>query len=70
MKATIKIEFDPNSSEFPEPIMDDWVGIDNDMDCLHNAAIYEKWTEKARACGRNDLVILYETASAYWRTNI
>ena len=34
--------------------------------CLHKAAEYEKWAERARSCGRNDLATLYEIKAEEW----
>ena len=35
---------------------------------LHKAAEYEKWAERARSCGRDDLAILYEIKAKEWFT--
>ena len=70
MKPTIKIEFDPYMCDFPEPFTDEWEGPFDLISCIHYAAIYEKWADKARACGRNDLAVEYEAASAYWNKDL
>ena len=53
---------------FPDPDADDeemdWGG--DAAIYLHKAAEYEKWAERARSCGRDDLVILYEMAAERW----
>jgi hypothetical protein len=33
---------------------------------LHKAAEYEKWAERARGCGRDELAIMYEGAAERW----
>ena len=33
---------------------------------LHKAAEYERWAERARSCGRDDLAILYEIKAEEW----
>lgn len=65
----LKIEFDPNANEFPEPLTDEFEGCIDAISCLHYAAVYEKWAEKANNAGRNDLITEYETAAAYWKFN-
>lgn len=53
---------------FPDPDAND-EGMDEGVDAvfyLHKAAEYERWTERARSCGREDLVILYEMAAERW----
>ena len=62
----MRIEFDPSACEFPEPYTDEWEGPFDVISCLHYAAVYEKWAEKAKASGRNDLTELYEDAAVYW----
>ena len=59
----------PENYDFPEPIFDDesdvgWDGVTY----LHKAAEYEKWAERARSCGRDDLAILYEIKAKEWFT--
>lgn len=58
----------PVTYNFPDPDANDeeidWGG--DALLCLHKAAEYEKWAERARSCGRDDLVILYEMAAERW----
>ena len=52
----------PENYDFPDPASDDddtLFGCDA-FTLLHMAAEYERWTERARSCGRDDLAILYE----------
>lgn len=53
---------------FPDPCSDDELGADDAVTCLHKAAKYEKWAERARNCGREDLAILYEIAAEQFFT--
>ena len=58
----------PDNYNFPDPGADDedkGFGCDA-VTCLHKAAEYEKWAERARECGRDDLIILYETEAKQW----
>ena len=64
----LRIEFDPNANEFPEPLTDEFEGSIDAISCLRFAAVYEKWGEKANSAGRNDLVTIYEEAAAYWKS--
>ncbi|SFE16943.1 hypothetical protein [Succiniclasticum ruminis] len=64
----LRIEFDPNTSVFPEPLTDEFEGSIDAISCLHYAAIYEKWAERAKSSGRNDLATEYEAATAYWKS--
>ncbi len=51
----------PKNYDFPEPIFDDEIDVGWDiLTYLHKAAEYEKWAERARSCGQDDLAILYE----------
>ncbi len=65
----LKIEFDPNTGTFPEPLTDEFEGSTDAISCLHYAAVYEKWAEKANNEGRKDLVTEYQDAAAYWKSN-
>ena len=54
---------------FPDPCSEnDDLGVDDAITCLHKAAEYEKWAERARKCGRDDLAILYEIAAEQFFT--
>jgi hypothetical protein len=54
---------------FPDPCSDDDdLGLDDAITCLHKAAEYEKWAERAKNCGRDDLAILYEIAAEQFFT--
>lgn len=54
---------------FPDPCSDDdELGGDDAVACLHKAAKYEKWAERARNCGRDDLAILYDIAAEQYFT--
>lgn len=64
----LKIEFDPNANEFPEPLTDEFESSIDAVSCLHYAAVYEKWAEKANSAGRKNLVSEYEAAAAYWKS--
>ena len=58
----------PVSYNFPDPGADDedkGVGCDA-VTVLHKAAEYEKWAERARSCGRDDLALLYEIEAEQW----
>lgn len=58
----------PVTYNFPDPDAND-EGMDEGVDAvfyLHKAAEYERWTERAKSCGREDLVILYEMAAERW----
>ena len=63
-----KVKPMPVNYIFPDPDANevdlDW-GCDA-VTCLHKAAEYEKWAERARSCGRDDLVTLYEMATERW----
>ena len=57
----------PVNYSFPEPICDDESDEGWDiLTYLHKAAEYERWAERARSCGRDDLAILYETQAEEW----
>ena len=59
----------PENYDFPEPIFDDEIDAGWDiLTYLHKAAEYEKWAERARNCGRDDLAILYEIKAKEWFT--
>ena len=51
----------PENYNFPDPDANEeemYWGVDV-VTCLHKAAEYEKWAERARDCGRDDLVIIH-----------
>ena len=52
--------------KFPDPCSDDDDLVDDAITCLHKAAEYEKWAERARECGRDELAIIYESAAERW----
>ena len=54
--------------KFPDPCSNDDDIVDDAITCLHKAAEYEKWAERARKCGRDDLAILYEIAAEQFFT--
>ncbi len=59
---------EPVNYDFPEPASDDddvLFGCDA-FTLLHMAAEYERWAERARSCGRDDLAILYEIKAEEW----
>ena len=59
---------EPVSYDFPDPDFDDddvLSGCDA-FTVLHKAAEYERWAERARNCGRDDLAILYEIKAEEW----
>lgn len=59
----------PAQYDFPDPNADDNSDMDWGWDILtylHKAAEYEKWAERARSCGREDLAELYEIAAEKW----
>ena len=57
----------PEDHDFPEPIFDDESDEGWDiLTYLHKAAEYERWAERARSCGRDDLAILYEIKAEEW----
>ena len=59
----------PENYDFPEPIFGDEIDAGQDiLTYLHKAAEYEKWAERARSCGRDDLAILYEIKAKEWFT--
>ena len=46
----------PENYDFPEPIFDDEIDVGWDiLTYLHKAAEYEKWAERVRNCGQDDL---------------
>ena len=60
---------EPENFDFPEPIFDDEIDVGWDiLTYLRKAAEYEKWAERARSCGRDDLAILYEIKAKEWFT--
>lgn len=67
-KKSIKIP-EPVNYDFPEPIFDDEsdVGWDS-VTYLHKAAEYERWAERAKRYGRDDLANLYEIKAKEWFT--
>ena len=59
---------EPVNYDFPEPTSEDedvFFGCDA-FTLLHKAAEYERWAERARSCGRNDLAMLYEIKAEEW----
>ena len=53
--------------DFPESFFDDEFDMGwDDLTYLHKAAECERWTERARSCGRDDLAILYEIKAEEW----
>ena len=57
----------PVNYNFPEPICDDESDEGWDiLTYLHKAAEYERWAERARSCGKEDLAILYEIKAEEW----
>ena len=59
----------PINYKFPDPNSDEEIDACWDWDVLtylHKAAEYEKWAERARSCGRDDLAILYEIKAEEW----
>ena len=57
----------PVNYDFPEPIFDDESDEGWDiLTYLHKAAEYERWAERARCCGKDDLAILYEIKAEEW----
>ena len=58
----------PENYDFPDPDADEkemyWDG--DAATYLHKAAEYEKWAERARECGRDELAIIYESAAERW----
>ena len=59
----------PENYDFPEPSVGDESEAGWDiLPYLHKAAEYEKWSERARNCGQDDLAILYEIKAKEWFT--
>jgi len=57
----------PENYDFPEPAFDDESDAGWDiLTYLRKAAEYQRWAERARSCGRDDLAILYEIKSEEW----
>lgn len=58
----------PENYDFPDPDADDDIVLSgcDAFTVLHKAAEYEKWAERARSCGRNDLATLYEIKAEEW----
>ena len=59
---------EPVTYDFPDP-GDYEADMDCEFDpftCLHKAAVSEKWAERARRCGREDLAGLYALAAEKW----
>ena len=57
----------PESYAFPESFFDDEFDMGwDDLTYLHKAAECERWAERARNCGRDDLAILYEIKAEEW----
>ena len=57
----------PENYDFPESFFDDEFDVGwDDLTYLHNAAECERWAERARSCGRDDLAILYEIKAEEW----
>ncbi len=59
---------EPFNYDFPDPAFDDddvLFGCDA-FTLLHKAAEYERWAERARSCGRENLAILYEIKAEEW----
>ena len=59
---------EPVNYDFPDPASNDddtLFGCDA-FTLLHMAAEYERWAERARSCGRDDLAILYEIKAEEW----
>ena len=65
-KPKKKVDPNPIQYDFPDPyVEDDEFGCDV-VTYLHRAAVAERWAERARSCGREDLAVLYENAAEYW----
>ena len=57
----------PENYNFPDPIVDDEYDTGWDiLTYLHKAAEFERWAERARSCGREDLALLYEIKAEEW----
>ena len=57
----------PENYDFPESFFDDEFDMGwDDLTYLHKAAECERWAERARNCGRDDLAILYEIKAEEW----
>ena len=59
----------PVNYKFPDPNSDEDIDVCWDWDVLtflHKAAEYERWAERARGCGRDDLAELYEIKAKEW----
>ena len=66
-KKTMKPTLNPDDYDFPSISADDnWYGqlpLSDGVDLLHQAAIFERWAELARNCGKEELAENYQTIS-------
>ena len=66
-KKTTKPFLNPDDYDFPKISADDeyygQLPISDGVDLLHQAAIFERWAEIARNCGKEELAENYQTIS-------